>query len=215
MRLRVHVSIWFASALLAAGCEGRPADPTTVTVESYAEANVAPASHGQPPSTSGPRVVRINGIEVGFHLTDPDKGWSVIYGFDIVSACQGQDVPFDVMSFQDIRGVGQGERVLRLMNGSDMLTSVWPFAPHFIDCSLFTTIPPLATGLADLRSTNNDVTGVFDPNVRAFGFMAHGIVEHADGSLGQYHGITRCVRDAVGPPKCTDRIDIGKLQFPF
>ena len=60
-------------------------------------------------------------------------------------------------------------------------TTVWDFTDF--DCALFTTIDPVASGDARLRLTDNDTDGIGpdDRNTNAYGYMAHGRLENAEG----------------------------------
>ena len=135
-----------------------------------------------------------------------------VYAFDPVQFCQGNPA-FEIVNIQNVSVPEDANRINQLVQGDDLTTSVWPFTAF--DCGLFTTVAPLATGVTDLVTTDNDLLTFLNPdsrNANAFGFMARGRLTLADGRTSQYNGITRCVWDGNDPTSlnCTDQIHLAR-----
>jgi hypothetical protein len=166
-----------------------------------------------PPASSGPIVVRfeLDGEDgVGFFYADERKGLSVTIGVDVVADCNGT-FDADLVSIQEIHVPEDANRIISLLNGDDLTTTVWPFTEF--DCGLFTTIEPVATGTSDLVLTDNDLdVGLTPDNVNwnAFGFTAHGLLTAQDGSDVHFNGVERCVWDGNNGAtfSCVERINM-------
>ncbi len=149
-----------------------------------------------PPPSSGPNVVRYDGI-VYLHTVDEAKGLSAIVGADIVEFCNSFR-GFDLVSIQDIQVPEDANRIVEIAHGDDVTTSIWPFTDF--DCGLFTTVEPVATGTTDVVNTDNDLEVFNNPdnvNWNAYGFTAHGRLTAPDGSTMQLNVMSRCVWDGV------------------
>jgi len=167
--MRWQVSIIAVLALsLVVSCDQQPVEPVADTA-----AEIPAFKIGNGPSESG---VVLRG-ETGWALavTDFESGLQLILGTDIVEYCSGI-IDFDVVSFMD---VWVNDRpLLSKIHGEDVRTTVWPFTDF--DCGLFTTVDPVASGVSDVVTTDNDVFGVGDGNnANAWGFSAHGILSYA------------------------------------
>ena len=116
---------------------------------------------------------------------DPNAGTRVVIGVDPVQFCGGAS--FEVVPFQD--AILSDGRFVRLLQGTGMATSVWPFTGF--SCALFTTVTPLATGVSDLVYTDNNLFGSIDPNANAWGYLAHGTLTRPSGAAGRFSGHAR------------------------
>jgi len=155
-----------------AGCSEQPAAPTAVH-----DGAASPASSiADAPESAGIVMRGETFIAVGW--TDVREGIFVMIGFDPVQYCTGP-VNFDFIPFQDVELHG-GRGVLRHLQGTDLQTSVWPFAGF--NCGLVTSVEPLATGVSDLVNTDNDFGGDGRSNANAFGFRAHGTLTLTSGA---------------------------------
>lgn len=133
---------------------------------------------------AGPIIVRGQTVFAVFWV-DPKREISAVVGVDIVEFCSGV-IDFDLSDFQDHIPPGDATRIMEIVQGDDVRASAWPF--DFFDCDLFLSETPLAEGLVDLRSTDNDLLVFLDPenrNHNAFGFNVHGA----------FNGHERCVWD--------------------
>jgi len=167
-------------ALLVAGslaCE--PNAPTGVAPQDTPRFSIANA-----PDASG-IIVR---DDVPFAVTwiDPKAGTLVVIGADIFEFCGGT-INFDIVPFQD--AILPDGRIVEVVQGSDMRTSVWPFATF--DCDLFTTVTPLATGMSDLVYTDNDLLGSVVNNANAWGFLAQGSLTRPNGAAAAFSAHAR------------------------
>ena len=101
-------------------------------------------------------------------------------------------------------------RIMQLIQGTDVRTSVWPFTTF--DCSLFQNTPPLAEGFVDLVNTDNDLLVFLNPNNvnhNAFGFTAHGQLNGPNGEQMQFGGVFRSVWDGNDPSTLREVIRIN------
>ncbi len=206
--MRTSIVCIAAGALLAAGCGQDRVGPD----ESGPEIRTSMGA-GQAPAESGPHVVRFDNI-FGLFLTDPEAGLTVTYGFDPVALCQG-GASFDVVHVLRVNIPAGDNRLNNLVHGHDLRTAVWPFAVEGFPCALYTTVDPLATGLADLVATDNDLLAGSDPNrhnANSFGYMGHGRLDLTGGGSSRFHHVTRCVWDGVdiASLKCTDQIRLAR-----
>ena len=140
-----------------------------------------------PPAISG--IVTRDQIPAAFTWVDFDSGLRVIVGADIDEFCAG-NLNFDLVEVTD--KVPASGRIIELLKGT-VQTTVWDFLDF--DCALFTTIDPVASGDAKLRSTDNDLEGTApdDRNTNAWGFMAHGRLEGLDGTRMSLNAFIRYV----------------------
>ena len=164
------------------GCE--PNAPTEVASRESPRFNIANA-----PDVSG--IVVREGYPAAVVWIDPKAGTIVVIGVDIVDFCNGT-VDFEVAPFQDV--IQSNGRDLFVGQGTDMQTSVWPFAAF--DCGQFTTTTPLATGVSDLVWTDNDWLYPDPPDlsdVNAFGYEAHGFLTRPGGAAAVFSGHWRAM----------------------
>ena len=137
----------------------------------------------EPPATSG-IVTRdsYNGARVDI---DMNSGLLSVVGVDIVQWCT-DDAPFDVIYFSD-KDLQDGFRLNTLEKGY-LTASVWPFT--VFSCELFTTVQPLATGMAKYRMHDNDFFGPRfceeKNNANAFGTKANGTLYSPSGEAKQF-----------------------------
>ncbi len=173
----------FAAALslvaaLAVGCSDQNAPTAT------GEAPTPPQFNFTNNPDAGPIIVRGQTVFAVFWV-DPKREISAVAGADVVEFCSGV-VDFDLVDFQDHIPPGDATRIMEVLHGDDIRASAWPF--DFFDCGLFLSETPLAEGLVDMRSTDNDLLVFLDPenkNHNAFGFNVHGA----------FNGHQRCVWD--------------------
>ena len=163
--IRLAVTALVVSAFLAACAES----PTGTESPQFSIAD-APAESG---------IIVRGGFNAAVSWVDAKSGMRVIIGLDIVDLCTGP-FTFDFFSFQDLN-LPNG-RIVEIVQGEDIQTSVWGFLPF--DCGQFTTVAPLASGLSDMVVTDNDLFGVApgDKNANAFGFRAHGSLTRPSGA---------------------------------
>lgn len=128
-------------------------------------------------------------IPAAFTWVDFDSGLRVIVGADLDEFCAG-NLNFDLVEITD--KVQASGRIVSLLKGT-VQTTVWDFLDF--DCALFTTIDPVASGDAKLRSTDNDLdgTGPDDRNTNAWGLMAHGRLENTEGDRMSLNAFIRWV----------------------
>lgn len=162
-------------AFLVAGllaCE--PGTPTEVAAPDGPQFDITDA-----PDVAG--IIVRGDRNPGYSWADPEAGMRVILGWDlqgVLDFCNSGIIDFDIVSFQD--AVLPDGRVVRLDQGTEVETTVWPFTQF--SCARFTTTTPLATGLADLVYTDNDFFVNGGNNTDAFGVMAHGFLERPSGA---------------------------------
>jgi hypothetical protein len=193
--------------VFAVGCSGQNA-PTALS-ESTPENSVSLAKG--PPASSGPIVIRTETAFAVFYA-DPGAGISAVHGADMDEFCNGI-VDFDIVKLQEIDVPEDANRIISLVHGHDVRTSVWPFTDF--DCDLFTTTTPLATGTVDMVSTDNDVVVFLNPdnvNHNAFGWAAHGKLVGPNGEELNFSGHSKTVWDGIPGPdeffKSTDVINL-------
>ncbi len=163
----------------------------------------------EPPASSG--VVTRDSYNGGWVDVDMNAGMLSVLGFDIVQWCT-DGAPFDVISYSD-KLVQSGLR-LNTLEKAELTASVWPFT--VFDCELFTSIPPLATGLASYRLHDNDLFGnefcEEKNNANAFGRKANGTLYSASGELMKFSmhttGIYDCETDTF--PLFKTKINLTK-----
>ena len=162
-----------------------------------------------PPSSSGPNVVRFEDTFAVFY-SDARTGLSVTIGADVVEDCNGNFEP-ELVSIQEIHVPEDANRIISILHGDDLMTTVWPFTDF--NCDLFTTEEPVATGTSDLVLTDNDLLVFLTPdnvNWNAFGFTAHGLLTAQDGSDVHFNGVQRCRWDGNNDATfgCVERINV-------
>jgi hypothetical protein len=149
-----------------------------------------------PPENSG---VVSRGVYQGAWVDiDTDSGLLSVLGVDIFQWCT-DGAPFEFISYSDKQV--QNELRIVTLEKAELTASVWPFT--VFDCDLFTTVPPLATGLASYQLHDNDLFGpVFceeKNNANAFGRKAKGTLYTAGGEMVQFKlhswGIYDCETD--------------------
>ena len=168
-----------------------------------------PAS-SNPPATSGPIVIRFDDAFAMFDV-DTNAGISSILGADPNEFCIGI-IDFDTVSFMDVDVPEDANRISEKLSGH-VRASVWPFT--VFDCNLFLTVPPLATGMAKVKGTDNDLVVFLNPdnvNANAFGYNAHGKLFDQSGSAKQFSLVFRGVWDGNDPStlKVLTMIHLGK-----
>ena len=149
-----------------------------------------------PPAQSGPIVIRYEGAPffsggiLPIWIPDMKSGMSITLGIDNISFCQG-GFDLDTVSIKEILIPEDANRINQQLSGS-VQASVWPFT--VFDCDLFLTVPPLATGYADIQATDNDLLVFNNPenvNHNAFGITAHGKLQDVWGATKQMSFVYR------------------------
>ena len=150
------------------------------------------------PGQSGPIVLRSE-TTMALFCADPDKGIAAVYGLDIVDFCNEIE-NFDIFDLKEVNVPSDVNRIIQLVKGKNVRTSVWPFI--LIDnCDQF-KIAPLATGTVDLVYTNNDVYPYWSEkskNAHVFGFTAHGKLTGPDGELLHFNSVHKYRWDGSNP----------------
>ena len=176
--------------------------------------SVALANFSNGPENPGPIVFR-GQTEFGVFYADYKEGLIALHGADVVEYCQNPDILFPIVDFQDILSPSDTDRIITLIHGDDVPTSVWPFVDF--DCELFLSEQPIATGTVDLVATDNDVFAFFSheiPNMNAFTLKAHGKLAwtNGEGGVARFNGHSNCIWDGFDTPdsrfKCKDKINI-------
>ncbi len=203
MRATSRILAALLVAALAAGCQEAPTSTGTIDLDSP----VFNFSNG--PSDPGPIVMRSQ-IGYGVLISDSKRGQSAVFGVDPVQLCLGNAV-FDLVDLQRIDVPEDANRVNDIIQGRDMVTSVWPFTGF--SCARYTTTAPLATGTADLNNTDNDVFIFLNPdskNHNAFGWRAHGRLTDASGKMKTLNAHENCLWDGHDPDtfKCENMVNL-------
>lgn len=121
-------------------------------------------------------IIERSEIPTAFTWIDFKSGLRVIVGADMDEFCAGT-INFDLVWYQDIynptRLLGQGQ--------GEVQTTVWDFLEF--DCALFTTVPPVASGVAHFINTDNDFDGVGEDDnfANAWTLRANGTLYYSDG----------------------------------
>jgi hypothetical protein len=176
--------------------------------------SAALANFSNGPENPGPIVMR---GEDGLGIWYPDykAGLSVVHGIDVDEFCLGIE-DYDLIAYQDIESPSEVGRIISVMQGDNITTSVWPEVADF-DCEIYSEIEPIATGTVRILLTDNDLFGGGfgdgKPNMNAFTVSAHGKLTWTDGGgLAHYNGLSNCVWDGFDFPdgrfKCKDKINI-------
>jgi hypothetical protein len=144
---------------------------------------LASAAFAEPPASSG--IVTRGSYETGWVDIDTHSGLLSIVGVDIVQWCT-DGAPFDTFYYKD-KDLQDGFR-LNTVEQAYVQASVWPIT--VFDCELFTTVQPLATGMAYFRSHDNDLFGPRfceeKNNANAFGRRANGTLYSPSGEARQF-----------------------------
>jgi hypothetical protein len=162
------------------------------------------------PANPGPIVFRFKDV-FGVFYADPVRGLSAIHGGNVVEFCNTGGTAFQLVDIQHVLPPQEQGRIIELLKGKDLETTVWPFVNF--DCGLFTTITPLATGVVDLVNTDNDLL-VFlrdTRNVNAYGFTAQGRLTRPSGAKASFNSVMKVVWDGVDGSrifKATDFINL-------
>ena len=150
-----------------------------------------------PPAASGPNVIRFNDDFAVFNI-DTRNGLSAVLGADPNEFCNGI-VNFDTVSYLEVDVPEDANRISQKLSGH-VQASVWPFT--VFDCTLFSTVPPLATGMAKVKGTDNDLFVFLNPdnvNANAFGYNAHGALTDQSGNRRNFNLVFRAVWDGNDP----------------
>lgn len=143
-----------------------------------------------PPAQSGPIVIRYEGAPffsggiLPLWIPDMKSGMSITLGIDNIDFCLG-GFNLDTVSIKEIDIPEDANRINQQLSGS-VQAAVWPFT--VFECDLFLTVPPLATGYADIQATDNDLLVFLNPdnvNHNAFGISAHGKLQDMWGATKQ------------------------------
>lgn len=139
---------------------------------------------------------------------DFKAGLTAIHNGDIVEYCLGNEEPAVLMKFQDIHSPAHELRIISIIHGEEVPTTVWPFAVEDWSapdvCEQFLNNEPIATGTAIFRLTDNDVyayTYQDNKNANAFGWTSHGKLYGPDGELVHFNSVFRSVWDGVDGEK--------------
>lgn len=145
-----------------------------------------------PPGESGPNVTRFEGTLAAFN-SDMKSGLTGVLGFDPIDACRFI-FDFDSVSVKEVNIPSAPERIIQQFHGY-VRASVWPivippedgFFPNW--CPYFQASAPLATGIAAVNGTDNDLLAfLYEPkNENAFGWNAHGTLDDHDGYAKIFH----------------------------
>ncbi|WP_138431451.1 hypothetical protein [Fodinibius saliphilus] len=169
------------------------------------------SSHQGPPTASGPRVIRFEGTAT-FLITDPKNDYAYFVGANVVDICQG--IPsFSAVNFMEVQPAEDLNRIIRNIKGKDVLASLWNPAPS--SCADVLAGEPLATGIANFTSTDNDLLVFLNPdnkNANSFGISSSGKFElTSDGKSVRANAHSRCVWDGVDPTtlKCKDKVNVA------
>ena len=144
---------------------------------------LASAAFAEPPANSG--IVTRGSYESAYVDIDTHSGLLSVVGVDIVQWCT-DGAPFDTFYYAD-KDLQDGFR-LNTGEKAYVQASVWPIT--VFDCELFTTVQPLATGMAKFRSHDNDLFGLRfceeKNNANAFGSRANGTLYSPSGEARQF-----------------------------
>ena len=127
-----------------------------------------------PPAATG--VVTREEVEVAHFWVDFDTELLIVVGADIVEFCDGI-IDWDVVYGQYVQPPTDDEWLMEMRKG-EVRAQVFDFVDF--DCDLFLTNEPLASGMVQLITTDNDVWQSGKPNANAWGYMASGFVYTSD-----------------------------------
>jgi len=169
----------------------------------------------EPPAESGPFVVRQ--AIVGFPLNgfllhgDADSELVAIYGLqNVVEYCMGEDAELDQLELLRVTDPAVHSAIHDLVMGDEVSVTVWE-APFGISCALVLSEDPVASGVVDIVTTDNDLLTFLDPNTsryNAYGFQARGALTAASGETVRLSAHERCVWDGQDGLhfRCVDQI---------
>ena len=169
MRWRIPLLLALA-AFVAVSCDQQPVEPTA---DQFSDAPTFKIEDAPP--FSG--IIERAEFPSAYSWVDFKSGLRLTIGLDMLEYCDGT-INFDLIWYKDIynpsRWLGQGQ-------GEDLQTDVWPFLEF--DCELFTTVPPLASGVAYFRSMDNAYDGVGEDDnfTNSWGGHANGTLYYSDG----------------------------------
>lgn len=144
---------------------------------------IASAVFAEPPASSG--IVTRGSYDTAWVDIDTKSGLLSIVGVDIVQWCT-DGAPFDTVYYSD-KNLQDGFRLNTVEKGY-VQASVWPIT--VFDCELFTSIQPLATGMANYLAHDNDYFGPQfceeKNNANAFGHRANGTLYSPSGEARKF-----------------------------
>ena len=155
-------------------------------------------------------IITRDGMGLGLIGRDSNTQLQVVLGVDLVEFCGGVWAP-DLVARQITDVPDEANRIVRILHGTDVRTSVWP---NFgFNCPLFTTTTPLATGLSKFVHTDNDVNIFFNPdskNSNAYGWTAHGVLTDPSGAKAPFSAHLRCHWDGqdLATEKCLRKVQL-------
>jgi hypothetical protein len=188
-----------ATGLMVASCADRsPSGPRDGSTFNFTNG----------PETPGPIVFRNAAAEFRVSYSDPVRGLTAIHGGDVVEFCLTGDTSFPLVDLQSVLTSEEQNRLLLLIRGSDIETTVW--AVGDFDCDVFTTTTPVATGTVDLTNTDNDLFAGDQANHNAFGFVAQGTLRRSNGARAHFNGVSKCVWDGndLATLNCNNQINL-------
>jgi hypothetical protein len=168
MRWRIPLVLSLV-AFVAVSCDQQPAEPTADQLADAPTFNFENA-----PPFSG--IIERAEFPAAYSWVDFKSGLRLTLGFDVFEYCDGT-INFDLVWFQDIynpsRWLGQAQ--------GEMQAAVWDFLDF--DCELFTTVPPVASGVADFINTDNSWEGVGEDDqfTNSWNLHAKGTLSYSDG----------------------------------
>lgn len=161
--------------------------------------------------TNGPEnpggAIVFRGEDIIFLSTeDYESDLTVIHNGDIVEYCLGNEEPAVFIDFQDIYSPNNENRILQLLHGEEVPTTIWPFAVDWESdfCAMFLAYEPIAVGTARLRLTDNDVyawTYTDNKYSNAFGWTSQGRLYSPDGEAVRFNSVFRAVWDGIDGEK--------------
>jgi hypothetical protein len=151
-----------------------------------------------------PGKIIVRGEDIFLLSTEDYKaGLTAIHNGDVVEYCQGNEEPAVLIDYQDIYSPKYEDRIIEILHGEDVPTTVWPFAVDWEDenwCDMFLTNDPIATGTAKLRATDNDVyawTYTDNKHSNAFGWTSQGLLYSLSDEPVRFSSVYREVWDGI------------------
>jgi len=180
----------FARAMLvaavAAGCApGDDASPQSAPLFA------AGPSH---PGRSG--ILRI-GDEIGFFVTDAERGFTAFHGLGapLAEICAGAPPALDSFDLQLLFSPTGALHALFVQKAHN----VWIYPASPPGCTAWSELPLLASGTARIVRTDNDLTAV-GPGANAFGWQATGTLAGPGGERISYAETVRLVVEPHADP---------------
>lgn len=206
-----------STALLLVGCD-TGASSSDLTGTPVATPNAPAEVGGGPPAASGPYVIRYEGTSF-LYVRDPRSGTAGLYGVDVFDFCNGEPGFLDIVPIMRVNVPEGANRVVQLIHGDDVATSVWnPALPLDPSSEAFCTAVLAGTGLiasgtSDLTATDNDLLAYLDPDRRhanAWGFSAHGMLEAPGGETAVINAHHRCMwlGNGLDTSRCHSMINV-------